>query len=619
MANTIEVSADPAAVTLVAGDTAEITATIRNKGQTVDQLILSIEGVDSAWFTVPVSSVALFPNDQDSLKIHLHPPAEAEGQTGTHTCRISVASQENPSQIAVAEVTIELKPILELGLEVSPESIRGRKGTYQVIVINPGSSESSALLRASDPANRLRYRFNLSRISVDGNSRAGATLEVRLGWLAFLGGEKEFVFHIAAVPPGAEAGAAFCPYCGERLKPDPQGVRIICPHCHHKLVDGAVVAEARLVRPALIKGLPRIRIPWPARKPRIQSFTAATEDRREYKLTWSVKRTKDVTLDDQGVPPRGEAILYPTAPTTYTLTATNKRGSFSQTVSVQPLPVPQPQTSDRIKVSMTPDKLQTHAGTVPAIANVQLQNLGEIVDKFLVEVEGIDPSWYSRSASSIALMPQATDQVRLTFHPPKKQGVKSGEYAFAVTVRSESAPEEATILAGRLEIAPAPEYRVKVRPARVNCRKKGSFRVELANTGVTDLNIDVEGVDMEENCRFEWKNGTSAVLGAWRTVELPVVVRPRRGSVIGKEKQFDITVTATPSEGVTQTTTCMLNHRPLIGSWRTVFKWIRTLIFVAGIGVAGYLAVHWGGGWDALTSDPGQWAEDLINGTYGPW
>jgi uncharacterized membrane protein len=78
MSSKIEVTVTPQAFTLAAGDTTEAIATIRNLGQSVDQLTISIDGLAPGWYTLPVSSAALFPKDQDNLKIVIHPPKAPE-------------------------------------------------------------------------------------------------------------------------------------------------------------------------------------------------------------------------------------------------------------------------------------------------------------------------------------------------------------------------------------------------------------------------------------------------------------------------------------------------------------------------------------------------------------
>ncbi|NVM57080.1 MAG: hypothetical protein HWN51_03040, partial [Desulfobacterales bacterium] len=261
MTNKVEISAEPAAITLLAGDTAEVTVSIRNLGQTIDQLTLGIDGLEPDWYTVPVSSVSLFPNDQDDLRIVLHPPHAAESKPGPHPFRVNVTSQESPGEIATAEVTIQIRPPLELQLEMSPQRIVGRKGVYQIIVNNPADRETTVNLEARDAGKRLRYHFDPERLTVAGGGRSSATLEVRLGWLAFFGGEKEFDFEVAAAPPEEEGKVAhdFCPDCGRELQKGPQGTPVFCPWCGGKLREEAKSVSGQLVRTPWVKGFPRIR------------------------------------------------------------------------------------------------------------------------------------------------------------------------------------------------------------------------------------------------------------------------------------------------------------------------------------------------------------------------
>jgi uncharacterized membrane protein len=128
MPDKIEVTIAPTTFALAVGDTAEATATIRNLGQSVDQLTLNIEGLDPGWYTLPVSSVALFPNDQDNLKIIFHPP---ETKGGSYPFRINVFSQENPDEKATVDLAIEIQAVPEVELSLSPPTISGHKGTYQ--------------------------------------------------------------------------------------------------------------------------------------------------------------------------------------------------------------------------------------------------------------------------------------------------------------------------------------------------------------------------------------------------------------------------------------------------------------------------------------------------------
>ncbi len=584
MLDKIEVTIAPTTFALAAGDTVETTATIRNLGQSVDQLTLSIEGLDSGWYTLPVSSVALFPNDQDSLKIILHPPKTAETRGGSYPFRINVVSQENPDEKSTVDLTVEIQALPEVELSISPQTISGRKGTYQIVANNPGGSEATLRLTASDARRILQYDLHPESLTVPGGGRSEATLEVRPGWLTlFFGGEKKIDFQVLAALPEAEEG---------------------------KPING------QLVYIPWYKTLPRIRLPWMTRPPAISAFKATTDDKREFNLSWSVKRATEVKLDDEDVDSRGESLVHPAETTKYALTASNKYGSASQTLEVHPLPLPQAKASERIRASLSPTALQVQAGVIPVQATLQIQNLGDIVDKFLIEIEGLDETWYSRSASSIALMPQATDQVQITFQPPKKKGVKAKEYPFVVTVRSQSTPEEATSIVAQLEVLPAVDFKLGIHPYRVSCRKKGTFRIRLANTGVSNINFTLDATDLDEGLRFRFKTDNPEVT-SWNTVEVPMIAKPKRGSGVGEKKRYDISVTAIAGEGNMQTINCELYHSPFIGSWRPILRAIRIIFFIAIIVAVVYFVLKWGGGWQTLTSSPQTWLNNLIHTVEG--
>jgi uncharacterized membrane protein len=213
-------------------------------------------------------------------------------------------------------------------------------------------------------------------------------------------------------------------------------------------------------------------------------------------------------------------------------------------------------------------------------------------------------------------MPQATDQVQITFQPPKKKGVKAKEYPFAVIVRSQSTPEEATSIVAQLEVLPAVDFKLGIHPYRVSCRKKGTFRIRLANTGVSDINFTLEATDLDEGLRFRFKTDNPEVT-SWNTVEVPMIVKPKRGSGVGEKKRYDISVTAIAGDGNTQTINCELYHNPLIGSWRPILRALRIILFLAIIGVAVYFVLKWGGGWQTLTSSPQAWLNNLIHTVEG--
>jgi hypothetical protein len=56
----------------------------------------------------------------------------------------------------------------------------------------------------------------------------------------------------------------------------------------------------------------------------IEVFHASTNDRREFKLAWSIKRAREVRLDNEEVAAKGQLVIRPAADMTFTLKAVNK-------------------------------------------------------------------------------------------------------------------------------------------------------------------------------------------------------------------------------------------------------------------------------------------------------
>jgi uncharacterized membrane protein len=585
MSERIELEATPIKLKVSRGETAESNVTVRNKGQTVDQFTISVEGIDPGWYTLPVSSVALFPNDQDKVKIIINLPENVDLKDTSYFLKVKVSSQEDPADTATADLTMEVGEEVRLGVSISPDRISGRKGEFQVSVTNPGNKEAQVRLKASSPQGRLRFKMQPESLTVPAAGRADATVNVRLDWIALILWEKTYDFQVALEQSGGTPAAG-------------------------------VSGSGQLVSVPWYRIFSGIRLPWLSRPPVIKEFEAKTDNKRDFQLKWSVQRATSVKLDDSAVESLGESLVHPAEPQKYTLTATNKNGTATRTLDVKPMPLPQARTSEKIKVSLSTSRLETQAGLVPAIMMVQVQNLSDIVDKFLVDVEGLDGSWYSRSASSLALMPKATDQVQVTLLPPKNKGVKSGTYPFAVTIRSQSNPQESASVVSELVILPAVEYKLKVHPYRLSGMRKGKFFLNLANVGVTEANISLEASDLDEGCNFRFDT-QQLVLGAWNAVEVPFTARPKRGSFIGANRRFDITLTAS-TEGITpQTVNCEFNHQPFLKSWKPVWRLVRLIIVLAILGVIIYFLLSWGGGWSAFRASPQTWWSNLTHHIEG--
>ena len=173
-----------------------------------------------------------------------------------------------------------------------------------------------------------------------------------------------------------------------------------------------------------------------------------------------------------------------------------------------------------------------------------------------------------------------------------------------------------TSVVAQLEVLPTIDFKLGIHPFRVTGRRKGSYRISLANTGVSDINFTLDATDLDEGLRFRFKTENPEV-AAWKAIEVSMIARPKRGSMVGERKRYDITVTAATAEGSTQSVNCELHHNPFIGSWRPIWRIIRVIVVLGLIGVLVYFVLHWGGGWKTLTSSPQTWVNQLMRTVEG--
>ncbi len=79
------------------GGSRRIAITVTNTGQIVDQFILSLTGLDDAWFTLDPRSVSLFPSSNARVELTLHPPTGRQGRAGDYPFTLLATSVSNPA------------------------------------------------------------------------------------------------------------------------------------------------------------------------------------------------------------------------------------------------------------------------------------------------------------------------------------------------------------------------------------------------------------------------------------------------------------------------------------------------------------------------------------------
>jgi hypothetical protein len=174
----------------------------------------------------------------------------------------------------------------------------------------------------------------------------------------------------------------------------------------------------------------------------------------------------------------------------------------------------------RTAATMISDSRLTVAAGEEAVCEVLVRNVGTVVDQFTTDLVGAVSGWTTVEPAVLNLMPGRETVVRVTFAPPRTSGVLAGDVEFGVRVRSREYPELSSVEEGVIHVEPFVELEAELVPAKRSGRRKARYRLAVENGGNSDVRVEIEPVDLEEDqCEvrvdrhhFMVRPGTAAVL-----------------------------------------------------------------------------------------------------------
>jgi len=153
----VGIELDRSSVELAPGEVAEVRVSLTNLGTVVDAFTLSVVGLDPSWYALAQSEVRLFPEDQATVVLRVQPAPGYGTQAGVYPFTVIATSRDNPNDRAQGLVTLTLASVGEIGIRVEPQRVSARKGSYWVMLHNPGNSTRQLVLVFTDPEEALRY------------------------------------------------------------------------------------------------------------------------------------------------------------------------------------------------------------------------------------------------------------------------------------------------------------------------------------------------------------------------------------------------------------------------------------------------------------------------------
>jgi len=198
-----------------------------------------------------------------------------------------------------------------------------------------------------------------------------------------------------------------------------------------------------------------------------------------------------------------------------------------------------------IRVLLSKKALQINPGEKAEVA-LTVQNFSEIVDRYKISVDGVEPGWVVVSRDELSLFPKDQDQVKITFSPPAGMKAKAGHYDVQVQVVSQENPTERTIAPIDLAITAHPNFEVALQPQKQRGGIDATYTVRLRNLGNADLTVSLEAEDAENGCTYTLTPARiSLPAGGEANAALKLISKGKPGK---EEKTYRFTITAGAKE-----------------------------------------------------------------------
>lgn len=509
------------------GERADFVVTIQNFSEIVDRYTVTVEGIDTAWVTVSRQEIALFPKDQDQVRITIHPPGGPEAHAEHYSCRVLVISEENPSERTTTDLDVEVAPLPALDIALRPQKQSGMtEGTFAVHAKNQGNVDLNVALQASDPEDGCSYTFTPSLLTLPAGQEGQAELKVQPKAPLVGDQPKAYPFTVSARP--AEAPQMARQVQGTWEQAPPTFGLALRPQKQSGMSEGTFSVQVRN------QGSTDLTVLFDATDPEegcLYSFSPS-----QVVLEAGQQRVVQMKVKPK-TPQMGEQVR-----------------TFPFTVNARPVEAPHlarqaegewEQVPPSFEVALRP---QRQSGMSEGTYNVQLRNQSDAT--LTVQFEANDPEegcYYAFSPPQIVVPAGQEGLVQLKVQPKAALiGDQPKLYPFTVTARPVEAPRLARQAQGEWEQTP-PAFEVTLFPQKQSGITEGIFSVQVRNRGSADLTVQLSAMDPEGGCRFAFTPPQVIVPGGQeRLVQLNVQPRGRRRAT--EAKIYPFTVTGRPTE-----------------------------------------------------------------------
>lgn len=205
--STVRVTIDSQHLQATPGQPATIDVGIYNAGQIVDEITVTVLGLEQSWVSYEPPRLSLLPDSTGRVRITVAIPAEAPVAEGRRVIGIKVTSVGASGSSWVEEMTVDIGRVSGATLRADPQLVRGgRTAKFHVDVDNRGNHPLDLVLDGSDPERVVDFRFTPGRLRVPPHG-TGFARAVASAPRAFTGHETQRPLTVRGTGDGTELTA----------------------------------------------------------------------------------------------------------------------------------------------------------------------------------------------------------------------------------------------------------------------------------------------------------------------------------------------------------------------------------------------------------------------------
>jgi hypothetical protein len=194
-----------------------------------------------------------------------------------------------------------------------------------------------------------------------------------------------------------------------------------------------------------------------------------------------------------------------------------------------------------------------------AEVNLDVVNTTEVIDGVRARIIGLEPEHVTTKPDLLSLFPDTSGRLTLTLGLPVQ--FPAGRHPVTVEVASSAGAAAPHHVDLDLLVAPHAAVQLRVRPALVRARRRGSFVVECINRGNVPLELALSAVDPDRSLRCSFEPSTVTVEPAAMRTSILTIRAPRL--LVGNEIDRPVTIRGEGS-GVSGEGPATLRQRPLL-------------------------------------------------------